>query len=52
MNTTFVDYTFALTPAGDIVFDDQLTLEQLQCKVGDEFVIILVEGRIVLKKFK
>ena len=50
MNTTFIDYTFAVTPSGDIIFDSELTLDQIKGKVGDEFVVTIENNRIVLKK--
>ena len=46
----FWDYTFDLLPNGDIAFDKELKPEQLEVKTGDKFVVVLVDGVIVLKK--
>lgn len=50
MSTTFVDYYFRLTDNGDIIFDDDLTSDNIHVSPGDKFEVMLVDGVIVFKK--
>jgi hypothetical protein len=46
----FWDFEFALRHNGDITFDEGLTPDQLNVKDGDVFKVMIVDGRIILKK--
>tara|TARA_Y100000361_G_C11054010_1_gene286859 strand:+ start:459 stop:617 length:159 start_codon:yes stop_codon:yes gene_type:complete len=49
MVTTFVDYEFK-KDNDSIIFDAELTPQHLDVVDGDEFMVVVVENRIILKK--
>ena len=46
----FVDYVFELLPNGSIAFDKELSLESLNLKEDDEFVVKVVNEKVVFVK--
>jgi hypothetical protein len=46
----FVDYTFDLLPDGSIRFDKDLKLFDIKVKDGDEFVLTVIDERVVFVK--
>jgi hypothetical protein len=48
----FLDYTFTLVSESDIIFDNELTANQLNVKDGDKFEVCIIEGMIVFKKLQ
>jgi hypothetical protein len=46
----FVDYTFDLLHNGSIRFDKELELSSIKASEGDEFVIKIINDRIVFVK--
>lgn len=46
----FVDYVFDLLPNGSIAFDKELSSGDLDLKEGDEFVVKVVNERVVFAK--
>lgn len=46
----FVEYVFELHPNGSIAFDKELKPEQIRVEDNDEFVVKIVEDRIILAK--
>jgi hypothetical protein len=47
----FVDYTFELKPDGSLLMDKELSVESMQLKNGDKFVVhIRFDGRIIFQK--
>ena len=50
---TFVDYTFRLETDGSILFDQELSPNQLRVSEGDKFeVVIIPNAGIVFRKVK
>lgn len=46
----FMDYVFELLPNGSIALDKELTLEQLNLKEDQEFVVKVVNEKVILVK--
>lgn len=46
----FADYVFDLLPNGSIAFDNELSLDDLDLKEGDEFVVKVVNEKVVFVK--
>lgn len=46
----FVDYVFELLPNGSIAFDKELSLQDLNLKENDEFVVKVVNEKVILVK--
>jgi hypothetical protein len=46
----FVDYMFDLLPGGSIRFDKELKLSDIKASEGDEFVIKIIDDRVVFAK--
>ena len=46
----FYDYTFTVMAGGDIYFDNEIKPEQLHVKDGDNFVVSVIDGKVVFKK--
>ena len=48
----FADYYFSVLPDGSIIFDDDLTADQMNVKPGDGFMAFVnPNGKVVLRKF-
>ena len=48
----FADYYFSVLPDGSIIFDDELTADQMNVKPGDGFMaFVKPNGKVVLRKF-
>jgi len=48
----FADYYFSVLPDGSIIFDDELTADQMNVKPGDGFMAFVnPNGKVVLRKF-
>jgi hypothetical protein len=46
----FIDYTFDLLPGGSIRFDKDLSPSDINVKDGDEFVLAVIDERVVFLK--
>jgi len=47
----FADYYFSVLPDGSIIFDDELTADQMNVKPGDGFMAFVnPNGKVVLRK--
>lgn len=46
----FVDYVFDLLPSGTILFDPELKPSDINVSEGDEFVVKIVNERVVFVK--
>lgn len=46
----FVDYTFTLVDGKDILFDSEVTPENLNVREGDRFEVVLVGSTVILKR--
>ena len=48
----FADYYFSVLPDGSIIFDDELTADQMNVRPGDGFMAFVNKnGKVVLRKF-
>ena len=48
----FADYYFSVLPDGSIIFDDELTADQMNVRPGDGFMAFVnPDGKVVLRKF-
>lgn len=48
----FFDYHFTVLPDGSIMFDEELTADQMNVKPGDGFMVFVKpNGKVVLRKF-
>ena len=48
----FADYYFSVSPDGSIIFDEELTADQMNVKPGDGFMAFVnPNGKVVLRKF-
>lgn len=46
----FIDYTFDLLPGGSIRFDEDIKPSDINVKDGDEFVLTVINERVVFVK--
>ena len=46
----FFDYTFHTAYDGSIILDDELKAESLGVTEGDQFVVKIVNGQVILEK--
>ena len=46
----YLGYTFDVLPNGTIIFDKELSVEHLNAQEGEEYILKVVNGSIILYK--